>query len=73
MIVRVQVRKHGFAPVSGPDSKDDWRTNVCMVDYLVVSWCDWAEQQTVRTEPQGFLRTGRITYAWTVPEWDGDR
>lgn len=75
MIVRVQVRKHGMTPPPSPEGgRDDWRTNVCMIDYLVVSWCDhWAEQQIVHTEPSGFLRAGGLHYAWSVQEWDGNR
>jgi len=70
MIVRVQVRKHGHPPlVPG----EDWRTNVCMVDLLCISFILGSEQVVVRSEPEGLFRTGGLKYAWTVTEWDGQR
>lgn len=74
MIVRIRVQKHGFAPPRKPDgSKDDWRTNVCIVDLLTTLPRSHAPVQVVAIRGEEYRLLPRRGYAWFVTEWDGDR
>lgn len=67
MIVKIDVRKHGFRPAPKPDGrKDDWRTITCLVDLLR------AEAENEPT-PSGWHRVCPRRIAWTMQEWDGER
>lgn len=74
MIVEVKVKKHGRVPGRRPNgSKDDWRTNVCMVNLLTTLPMGHAPVQVVAIQGEEYCLLPRRGYAWTVFEWDGNR